>query len=461
MCRADPVAVKMARPPPPDFSAFGTFPRNSLQRGQSTFQHDLAALQTSQTIPNGIEPMLGRGFEQSAHYASVNFGHGRLLPPVYSSQLASGLAMNSTFPRDMVSNRAVVGAGQHLLWHSRANTSQQPFFDVAEFPYGDQHGDNGVLQSFNGGIDAATEQKCDQYYSFGGQVRGSSFNPRFAIPRNHHPSTMRTQTQTGKYSRQSCKRPQKEPSKGPVGGGSATVVLPKSPKHDIELENAREELRKLGATLPGESPEEISRWVAARIANWPSRANVEKKQQEEHARKERGQLSKSASTPSLKENICRHRGSSARQRGSINRMSSLSADNAQSRDTDATVRDGSLKLLALQYAEASSCDESDPAGSATRSRAGSDHLNAEKPEERKCPSRNRRKVHRGISKKGKRPEKRRQSNPQDVGPPRRESLLRKLLEPTIREEQNVLLQCLRVLVRENFFMGCSKSGADT
>lgn len=54
------------------------------------------------------------------------------------------------------------------------------------------------------------------------------------------------------------------------------------------LEVAKAEARKVGGNIPGDDPEEVKQWVAERLKNWPSRANVARKLEEARKAKQRG-----------------------------------------------------------------------------------------------------------------------------------------------------------------------------
>lgn len=242
-------------------------------------------------------------------------------------------------------------------------------------------------------------------------------------------------------------------------------------KSSAEIEAARDELRKLGVKMPGESPEEVSRWVAARLAKWPTRANIEKKKQEDLARKERGQLASKKPLPSLKDSVRQKREDAkgvshhcvSSSRGT-NRTYECKESTSQADKTEQT---GTLELkralgalgsLAVQYAD-DSCEEEisgtkpSTIGPSKTCDSPSSRQNAKN---RTRLQRNRRKRTNGVTKNASQNQMRRGCNTVEEYQPKRHSLLRKLLEPTIRTEQNLLLQCFRILVRENFLAGTPK-----
>jgi hypothetical protein len=240
-----------------------------------------------------------------------------------------------------------------------------------------------------------------------------------------------------------------------------------SPRH---LEIARQEIQKLGAKLPGDSAEELDKWIAERRARWPSKANVERKRLEEAAREERGEIAMKKRPATLREqatgkfqgvsvstgskcggprltdeNMCKKRKTMASPLPS----SAKEAVNESANVGDNLDSTSALRSLATQYAAGSS-DEGEiipeegqlvesgqtghPAGDACLAKARGDPRRGQRPRKRKG--------RRGVdSKKTHAPL-----------PEAKPTLLRKLLEPEIREEQNIILQCIRILVRDGFFV---------
>lgn len=255
-------------------------------------------------------------------------------------------------------------------------------------------------------------------------------------------------------------RPSKRHSRG-GGGRAGRKEVPQS-NHEMEVTQA--ELRKLGATLPGESPEEISAWIAARKANWPSRANVERKRREAEERAERGQLdpcdvSKPARgkrgrsgqgtpAPDLKR-PCQEPSGVASKTQSINEM----------KETN-----GPLLALAADYASASSGEEDavkkvpEPTPDDSNCLTGDAGSTTAQEVREKChrDGRNLDPRSKASRKKGRRSQKKTEAKPV----PRKASLLEKLLEPEIRAEHSLLLQSLRLIVKENFFTA-SGQGPDS
>jgi hypothetical protein len=220
---------------------------------------------------------------------------------------------------------------------------------------------------------------------------------------------------------------------------------------------AHEEVQRLGASIPGDSPEEVAKWIAARRANWPSRANVQRKVEEAAARAERGEIGRPGARPTLKRAVMDKR-TLDRDAGRARRESA--AAYASTPKGEAVPAAGALAALAAQYAGDSSDEEEE--GNTAQGGGG-----AARPAKGAAPQASGGDSG-GSRRTGKRPRKGKQSGkkgkpgaagravPATSLPPVKPTLLRRLLEPEIRLEQNLLLQCLRILVQEDFF---SNAGA--
>lgn len=225
---------------------------------------------------------------------------------------------------------------------------------------------------------------------------------------------------------------------------------------EAEIRFAEAEARRLGTRLPRDNSEEIEKWVTARLANWPTKANRLRKQDEARQRAERGELEQKKQQRTLKEAIAEKRSASKRPHGHAVGRSELPA------------APGALGAIAAHYAGDSSGEED------LEKESGVDDVGGEggnagktgavtngpavrvfaRPVDGARPIGAVRKRKARRSGKGKKKGKGPQSGPPPL-PKAKPTLLRKLLQPEIRREQSLLLQCLRVLVQHDFNMETS------
>lgn len=231
-------------------------------------------------------------------------------------------------------------------------------------------------------------------------------------------------------------------SKGSNGKGSGNRENPDCKKRDgnhRDWEISRGVLSRLGQSLPGESADEIARWVAERKRNWPSRRNVERKQVEQACREKLGEL-----LPHKKG------GPGCRPRNHPVPQATIAADPTATQTRDP------LASLAEQYQ--SSCEEGEVTDDAR------DKRNRREKDRKPCGSRvqpydaSQQAVHHASSIRKKRHDRKReraqrrkaiQKRKESELPAQQPSLLRKLLEKEIRLEQSFLLQAFRHLLNSD------------
>lgn len=240
--------------------------------------------------------------------------------------------------------------------------------------------------------------------------------------------------------------PAKKPKPDGKSGGAKAGTSGKNPDLDVVQEIAQ----KLGARIPGDAPEEVEKWIAARRANWPSKANVERRKQEAAAREERGEGRRSAPRKSLKDAVS---GKRRNDRNAERAKKTSAAAYAVETKGEAAAAAGALGALAAQYAGGSSDDDKGSSGEVVEASNRSLEEREEARPQRQGngpgkPKRNNngRRARRAAKAKGGDGR-----NGHAQLKPLKPTLLELLLEPEIREEQNLLLQCIRVLVNENFF----------
>ncbi|KAI8354002.1 hypothetical protein BD560DRAFT_426935 [Blakeslea trispora] len=177
------------------------------------------------------------------------------------------------------------------------------------------------------------------------------------------------------------------------------------------------------------TPEELAAWIAARKKNWPSQANVERKEQEDKEKVARGELPNSRKRKS-KQNL-------------------VDQQNSKKQKTE--------QLVAQYDSSGSDADDSiDPEKDGITSKDPSVMGKILLPEENR-PKRRCKYFISGKCKRGdectflhERPEPKPKQPRPTPAINRRPNLLFKLLEKEIHQEKNVILQCLRHLVDSNF-----------
>lgn len=212
------------------------------------------------------------------------------------------------------------------------------------------------------------------------------------------------------------------------------------------LDVGKEVWDKMGMAVPSDSPEDVSAWIAARRANWPSRTTVDRKEKEAAARAERGELPPRAQRQSLKESVAKKR---SIERGEAQQRREITSAYASKSNGDGFPGNGALASLAAHYAGDSSGneDEGDKEaawGGLQNQKDANGSLNSGrgkvKGKKKKGRARGRGKGRNGNQGPGN-----------TLLPKRKPTLLRRLLDDEIRREQSIVLQCLRILVQENFF----------
>lgn len=173
----------------------------------------------------------------------------------------------------------------------------------------------------------------------------------------------------------------RSPKRARMKGGEALII-------------AEEEARKVGGVIPGDDPTEIERWIAERRRNWPSRANVARKLEEQRKKVGRGQ-----------------------------------------------VAGGELGMLAEAYESSDSEKDGETTGA-----KGDDVL-----------VRGTGRRDDGLRRDGGRRQPRRKGASFGQKKGQRNNLLRALLEKEIRREQNYILQCFRVLVNSDFMTSSNEN----
>lgn len=218
----------------------------------------------------------------------------------------------------------------------------------------------------------------------------------------------------------------------PVAGVSARdaseVARKAQKKRDVNPRDAavcEQVLKKLGAKLPGESKDDIDRWVAERRKNWPSRANVARKLEEKAQKEAKGHISR-------------------KDKGGSAGFDSQSASRKRSRQmTDDLQCQNSLQRLATEYCSSSEGEEGEIKASAGDKVEGKEA----EPRDDKHAGQGRGNGARNKKRNGRNSRTRaRKGKPQQVPAPSRPSLLRNLLEDEIRKEHSALLQAFRYIV---------------
>ncbi|KAI8984525.1 hypothetical protein BDF20DRAFT_860386 [Mycotypha africana] len=197
-----------------------------------------------------------------------------------------------------------------------------------------------------------------------------------------------------------------------------------------------------------ETPEELEAWIAARKKNWPTKANLERKQQEEAERIAKGELPKS--------NKRRKLNNYQQQRQQQQQILQQQQLNTESLDLEAST---STSLVAAAYDSDNSDDFMDPEKDAITSKDPSAMGKILLPPE-EIPRKRCKWFALGRCKKGdqctflhQKPEHKKNQPPQPksaVTFKRRPNLLYKLLEKEIRQEKSAILQCLRYIVDNNY-----------
>ncbi|KAI8366955.1 hypothetical protein EDC96DRAFT_507565 [Choanephora cucurbitarum] len=175
------------------------------------------------------------------------------------------------------------------------------------------------------------------------------------------------------------------------------------------------------------TPEELAAWIAARKKNWPSRANIERKEEEDKAKVARGELM------------------------SNKRKAATAEHHAKKTKTADQL---------VQYSSDSESSDIDPEKDGVTSKDPSAMGKILLPEDR--PKRRCKYFISGRCKRGdectflhEKPEPKPKQPRPTPAINRRPNLLFKLLEKEIQQEKNVILQCLRHLV-DHDFLGLQK-----
>ncbi|KAI7854031.1 hypothetical protein BDC45DRAFT_509638 [Circinella umbellata] len=194
-----------------------------------------------------------------------------------------------------------------------------------------------------------------------------------------------------------------------------------------------------------DTPEALAAWIEARKKNWPSKANVERKKQEAEDRKSRGQLPSNSN----KNNKKRKREDVPKQEGVLGALGDYGSedDDGEESDDDSNEKNNDDENVDMERDAVSSKDPSSmgklalpekPHRAGPRCRAfmrGSCRFG------NKC-----RYVH-------EKPQRQQNQQRKDIVRPvqKRPNLLRMLLASEVRDEHNVILQCFRHMVDNQFY----------
>lgn len=263
-------------------------------------------------------------------------------------------------------------------------------------------------------------------------------------PGGYHHHGQDDRGQTGRFQRQPARPPRppvedarrnnRQRNRGQADNGKPIREKPgrrECSARDAEM--SQNVLNRLGQSLPGSSTDDISRWVAERKRNWPSRANVERKVADRTRREQLGDIVDDGK-----------RGRRSRRHSKKRGKSDSGA--SKTAPTDA------LASIAQQY-ESSEEEEGELVENSNKKQTGAENGGkkgmTEKVDMRskmdmkdggvgKKRSRSRR---RNVNKKNK------QTHERLSLAARQPNLLRMLLQKEIRYEKSVLLQAFRHLVR--------------
>ncbi|KAI0565205.1 NUFIP1-like protein [Gracilaria domingensis] len=236
-------------------------------------------------------------------------------------------------------------------------------------------------------------------------------------------------------------------------------------QHCVDQAAAQEVLSRLNAKLPGSSPADIEAWVSARKANWPSKANVERKKAATLKRQQAGALD----TTSRNASQVRHK-SDCTQRdldASRNVLSRLNAklpgSSPQEIDTWVKARKAnwpSRRNVERKLLEEAQKNETKEKINEANSASGAmeklgDYSSSEDDDEKVEDKQKKAHINRGkrTRKKqgGRGKDKNSRRKVQVRASDGKPTLLRMLLEREIRQEQSVLLQAFRYIITKKAF----------
>jgi len=204
--------------------------------------------------------------------------------------------------------------------------------------------------------------------------------------------------------------------------------------------------RKRGLPTEGFTEEELAAWIEERRKRFPTRENVQRKLEERERKRQRGELPPRSFSRGKKDQW-------RRQKENVGGVSNTdgSLGSAQAKQSDVPPPKSSA-LSALAAYESDSQSEGGTSEKDSPRRAA-EEVQASRVERQRGSESEAEKTGRNWKRGGARRRGRlRQPNTGAVSArTQRRTLLRNLLEPTIRREQNALLQCIRYIVRNDFF----------